>query len=252
VAVTAVLAAALLAGAAIATAGRRPARLPPTTVPGRVPGRLPGRLPAPRSAGASAWLRPLRRAVRRGSAQAATREALVELAEVLATELRAGRDPRSALDRAGAEVTDPRLAALIAPVLETARLGGDVAAALRAAAVVDPEARPLAWLAAAWQVAESRGAGLATAVSRVAAAGRADADHRRQVAAQLAAPRATARLLALLPVAGLGLGGLLGAGPVTVLLTTPVGVACLVLGVLLDLLGLWWTARIARSVERPP
>jgi tight adherence protein B len=59
-------------------------------------------------------------------------------------------------------------------------------------------------------------------------------------------------LLALLPVAGLGLGGLLGAGPVTVLLTTPVGVACLVLGVLLDLLGLWWTARIARSVERPP
>lgn len=239
--------AALLAGLAVAVAGRRQLRLPPRRgglgAGGARSAERPGRTAAP-GVRRSWW------PSRRTASDAATREALVELAEVLAAELRAGRDPGSALERAGAEAADPRLRALVAPVVETARLGGDVASALRLAAGADPQARALRWLAAAWQVAESRGTGLATAVVRVAAAGRADADHRRQVAAELAAPRATARLLALLPVAGLALGSMLGARPVAVLLTTPLGLACLVAGTALDLLGVWWTARIARAVER--
>lgn len=234
--------AALLAGAAVWVGARHAVRSPPISG-GRPGARRPG---GPRAA----WGGGRYRLRRRARSAAATRAALVELADALAAELRAGRDPRSALLRAVDEVSDPPLRGVLDPVAEIVRLGGDVASALGSAgAGADLEA--LRWLAAAWQVAETRGAGLATAVARVAAAGRADDDQRRQVAAELAGPRATARLLALLPVAGLGLGSLLGAGPVRVLLSTPLGLACLGAGAALDLLGLWWTARIARAAEQP-
>ncbi len=67
------------------------------------------------------------------------------------------------------------------------------------------------------------GAGLAAALDRVAAALRAEADQRDDLRAQLAGPRSTAVLLALLPVFGLVLGAGLGAHPSAVLLHTPPG-----------------------------
>ena len=71
------------------------------------------------------------------------------------------------------------------------------------------------------------------------------------MAAQLAGPRATAVLLALLPVFGLAMGNALGADPLAVLVGTPVGRGCLVLGLLLEVAGLLWTARITRRAEPP-
>ena len=80
--------------------------------------------------------------------------------------------------------------------------------------------------------------------------GRARETQRRQVAAALAGPRASAALLALLPLAGVALAAGLGARPLHVLLHTPLGVGCLLLGAALDLLGLWWTTRIvARAAQ---
>lgn len=55
--------------------------------------------------------------------------------------------------------------------------------------------------------------------------------------AQLAGPRATVRVLALLPLIGLGMGLLMGADPVGFLLGTPWGWACLVLAALLEAAG---------------
>ena len=203
---------------------------------------------------AAVWvsrLLPRGRVWRPSRQEATVRAAVVELLDAVAAELRAGRSPLDALRRGVEEVPVAVLAAALAPVAESARLGGDVPAALRAAAGVRG-AHALGWLAAAWQVAESTGAGLAVALEQLAVTGRADDELRHRVSVQLAGPRATARLLAVLPLFGLLLGSALGAGPVRVLLGTPVGWALAVLGIGLDLVGLWWVARLARAVERPP
>jgi tight adherence protein B len=71
---------------------------------------------------------------------------------------------------------------------------------------------------------------------------------RRQVDAQLAGARATGRLLAGLPVLGLGLGVAIGGSPGDFLLHTPVGAICLSVAVALDIAGLAWMDRIAAGV----
>jgi tight adherence protein B len=187
----------------------------------------------------------LRRSVRTSQ----TAAAVVELAEVLSAELWAGRAPAAALGLACAAVDDPTLSAALGPVAETARLGGEVPDVL-ASASGEPGCRALGWLGVAWRVAEGSGAGLASTVERIAAAARADGEHRREVSAQLASPRATALLLAGLPVIGLGLGALLGADPLGFLFGTPAGWGCLVTGASLEFAGLAWTRRMSATAER--
>lgn len=115
-----------------------------------------------------------------------------------------------------------------------ARCGGDrdLAAAVRAAAVLAAET----------------GAPLVTVLERVAAGLAADLDAAGRRAAALAGPRATARLLGWLPVAGLGLGFALGADPVGVLLDGQVGTMLLALGGLCTAVGMRWSsALVARA-----
>ena len=83
-----------------------------------------------------------------------------------------------------------------------------------ALALADDGVGLLADLAAAWRLVEVTGARLAARPARLAEAARTDEAVRREVAAQLAGPRATALLLALLPAAGVLLGTGLGADPV--------------------------------------
>jgi tight adherence protein B len=125
---------------------------------------------------------------------------------------------------------------------------GDVVQALRATAEL-PGGAGLRRLAACWQVSERSGSGLASSVSRLTATLRDEEQVRREVAAQLAGPRATAVLLALLPAFGLAMGSALGADPLDVLVRTPLGLGCLALGLMLETAGLLWTARITRSAE---
>lgn len=158
----------------------------------------------------------------------------------LASELEAGQLPSVALVEAcGEPAAWPRTRA-------AAQAHGDVVAALRA----DAEGREsLVHLAACWEVARESGAGLAASITRLAESTRRAQDVRHQLQAQLAGPRATARMLGLLPVVGIGLGALMGADPLTWLLGTVPGIACLITGILLTTLGMWWTNRIAASVE---
>jgi tight adherence protein B len=81
------------------------------------------------------------------------------------------------------------------------------------------------------------------------ASARASEDVRRQLAAQLAAPKATARMLSALPLVGLLMGLLLGGDPLGWLLSTAPGLICLLGGVALTGLGAWWTHRIALGVQ---
>lgn len=172
----------------------------------------------------------------------ATQVAVIELCDGLACELKAGLPTSRALELAcGA---DPAWR----PVAAAARLGGDVAEALRAVAT-RPGARGLDAVAAAWEVAARSGAALADVLDRVADALRHDQEARAEVTASLAAPRATAKMLAVLPVFGLGLGASMGAQPLGFLLGSPVGLGCLSAGLVLALSGLLWVERLADAAE---
>lgn len=174
-------------------------------------------------------------------------DAVMALCGAAVGELRAGREPGQALLVAARDASEA-LGGAEAAVLAAARFGGDVPGALRQAAD-GPGREGLAGVAACWRVAVDGGAGLAAGLDRLEGALRADRRRREELRAQLAGAWSTVVVLALLPVAGLGLGAALGADPLRVLLHSPGGLACLAAGGLLETAGLMWARRIVRAGE---
>ncbi|KRA29800.1 MULTISPECIES: type II secretion system F family protein [unclassified Nocardioides] len=172
-----------------------------------------------------------------------TRSRVIELCDALQAELAAGQTAGLALERAAAEWPE------IAPVARTAAAGGDVPLALRSLAD-RPGAGALWVVAAAWQVAHRTGHGLADTLGRVADDLRATEQTRRIVDGELSSARATARLLAALPLLALAMGSGAGADPWRFLLGHPVGLACLSGGLALAYAGLAWIDALARDIER--
>ncbi|MEJ7793974.1 MAG: type II secretion system F family protein [Nocardioides sp.] len=185
--------------------------------------------------------RELWRLRRRRQAAAATADRVLETCELLAAEVAAGQPPGHALARAAAAWP------VLAPAAEAGTLGGDLPRTLRELAD-RPGASELRLVGAAWEVAHRSGSGLAEALDRVSATVRADRATRRVVESELASARATARLMAGLPVLVLMLGAGAGTSPWVFLATTPIGWVCLVGGLALGLAGLWWIERIAAGV----
>ncbi|GAA4562148.1 type II secretion system F family protein [Planotetraspora kaengkrachanensis] len=179
--------------------------------------------------------------------EAVWRTACIELCESLAAELAAGKQAGEALMRSVSAVTVPDAAVLL-PVAAAARDGGDVSAALAGAASVRG-GEGLLRLAACWRVSATVGGDLMALVEHLATSLRAVESHRQDVAAQLAGPRATARMLAGLPVLGLLMAAGLGMSPVSFLLGSPAGLGCLVLGIALDATGVWWTGRLVAGAQ---
>ena len=174
------------------------------------------------------------------------RSGAAEALAVLSSELRAGRSPDVALE-AAAVVASGRFAGALLAAAGSGRIGADpVTCLLRD---VDRSAVPhlLTGLAACWQVCAGTGSSLAAAIERLAEGLRAEQGQRLAVEAELAGPRATAGMLALLPIAGIALAAGLGADPLHVLLHTTVGLVCLGLGLCLEALGLWWTSRLVAA-----
>lgn len=180
---------------------------------------------------------------RRSAASSRERATALDALSLLGAELRSGRSPAQALAGATSVAAGPTGGALRAAAA-SARLGGDVAAALSVECANSAVPEVLRGLAACWEVCSATGSGLATGVERLEEGLRAAEAQRRAVAAELAGPRATASLLAVLPVAGVGLAAALGADPLHVLLHTAVGEGCLLGGLLLDAAGLLWTRRL--------
>jgi tight adherence protein B len=182
--------------------------------------------------------------------------AVIELCDGVAAELNAGRAPEVAFASTVA-VLDPRVAGpLLAEWHQSHTTGtrSDVPEAVDIDVVLDrlsarPGAGGLRMLAACWRIGADKGGAFAAVVDGLATALRDEEAQRQEVAAQLAGPRATARLLAGLPLLGLGMAGALGADPLAFLFGTVPGLACLALGTGLDVLGLWWTHRLARAAE---
>ncbi|MFC4589084.1 type II secretion system F family protein [Sphaerisporangium corydalis] len=180
---------------------------------------------------------------------AAWRLLSIELCQAVVAELTTGRTPGEALARA-ASCLEPPDPGVLGPVVAIARDGGDVATALERAA---PEhgGEGLVRLAACWRVSLTVGGGLAALVERLGGSLREAEAHRAEVAAQLAGPRSTARLLAVLPALGLLLAAGLGLRPLPFLFGSPAGFACLGAGLLLDLAGVSWTNRLVAHAQHP-
>ncbi|TDC03662.1 type II secretion system protein [Actinomadura bangladeshensis] len=171
------------------------------------------------------------------------RTSVIELCDAMAAELSAGRTPGEAF-AAAAAVLDPRVSRELLHAPRPPPENLDELA-------IRPGAEGLRLLAACWRIGAERGGTLATVLDGLAGALRDEEAQRQEVAVQLAGPRATARLLALLPLLGLGMAAALGAHPIPFLCGTLPGLACLITGTTLNLLGLHWTRRLAKSAESP-
>jgi tight adherence protein B len=181
-----------------------------------------------------------RRRIRRARDEGRTLETALD---VLVGELRVGAHPVRAFAVAAEETGGPVAAALRA-VAARARLGADVTAGLRVAARCS--ALPAQWdrLAVCWQLASDQGLAIATLMR---AAQRDIVERQRftdRVSSSMAGARATAAILACLPALGVLLGQLLGARPLSFLLSGHVGGWLLVVGSLLTCAGLLWADRI--------
>lgn len=180
------------------------------------------------------------RRMRRATDEGRTLETALD---VLVGELRVGSHPVHAFCVA-AEETAGAVAVSLREVAARARLGADVAAGLRAAA--RSSALPTHWdrLAVCWQLANDHGLAIATLMRT---AQRDIAERQRfsdRATSAMAGARATAAILAGLPLLGVLLGQLIGARPLDFLLSAHVGGWLLVVGVTLACGGLLWSDRI--------
>lgn len=181
------------------------------------------------------WLvRRSRRVRELGRAQAEIATAVTSLTLLM----RAGMIPTVAL----------REAAMGSPCLASAAtasgLGIDVGRALRGSA-----ARPgfggLQEIAAAWQVSERTGAPVAAVVGRVAETVRERQQLQGVLEAEMSAARISGRVMAGLPLLGLALGSVMGAGPVAFLTQHWAGQWLVLAAVGLSIGGVVWTELIA-------
>lgn len=249
-----------------------PSRTPPQ------PGPLPGRpVPGAGQAANRSLRRPFLRRLVSNSLRSPKDPSLQEvplLIHQLTGLLAAGRAPHqlwadaAALQAATGKDPAGSLSARMLPVLEaaaqSASLGLSPVPVFRAAAeeqagtpgkmrrrggdrdAVSP-AGLWTGLAACVSVSERSGAPLAGVLSRYAAQLESAMDNQAARETAMAGPQATVRLLTWLPVGGLGLGYLLGADPVGILLGSPLGWLAGTAGVALSLAGRFWSRALVRQ-----
>lgn len=193
-------------------------------------------VPALIAVSTASWLFAQARSERQRRANSAK---VVQACQAVAAQLRIGDIPAKALSRVA--VDSP----LLASVAATQAIGGDVPAALQAASQ-RPGCSGLAGLSRAWQLCQLSGAPVAQAATQVAEGLRAEAAAERLVAAELAAPKASGRLLAGLPALGIGMAFAAGGNPITFLTATLIGQLCLAVASCLVCAGLVWTTRLGR------
>ncbi|MGI5221889.1 type II secretion system F family protein [Nocardia sp. CA-290969] len=170
---------------------------------------------------------------------------LLDALSAVIAELRVGAHPSAAAAVAARE-TGGIAAQAFAVGAARSRLGGSGAdGLLRPHTVIAAE---LARVADAWRVAERHGLALAELLAAARADLAARIKFRNRTEAALAGARATATILAVLPVLGIGLGQLMGAQPLRVLLFSSIGTFLLPLGAGLACAGLLWADEITRRV----
>lgn len=162
--------------------------------------------------------------------------------KTLALLLQAGQIPTHALADAASDCS------ALASVALTGRLGGDVAAAFHELGT-QPGGAGYRRVSSAWHVSERTGAPIALILARVAENLRRERHLAGVVTAELAAARASGRIMALLPFVAIAMGSLVGADPLDFLFGSWPGQVALLAGTMLAAGGVVWTERIARTGE---
>lgn len=168
---------------------------------------------------------------------------LTEGLAALAAELRSGRSAEAATAAAVAACADPETATALARALRAPGAAPPHGQDAELAAALDR-------VAAGVQLSTRTGCSLAAVTAAVEDDLRARHRLRQELRTATAGPRASAMLLAGLPVLGLAMGSGVGADPWRVLTTTRPGQVLLVIGVALELAGLSWSAHLVRRALR--
>lgn len=192
---------------------------------------------------------------RRAGATAERRD--TELSRALSAmiaELSVGAPPTAACAVAADELRSADPAAPLADGLTwlagRAELGGAAAVAALAGGPGTGTVGDPAWtrIARAWSTAARHGLPMAELLASLRADVGARRDFAESTRAGLAGPRATAVVLAGLPILGVALGQAMGAGPLAVLLGGGAGSMLLVIGTGLAVAGVLWSERITDKV----
>jgi len=195
--------------------------------------------------------------IRRAVKDRLRRTALIDILaglRMLARELRAGAEPAVAAQNAGSAargdgvVVLRALAELTRSDDRSARVPGAQTGGMLGslAANVPPVMQVSARLRSGWLLTRRHGVAFTPLIDALAA------DLAQQIAAdsersgEVAGPRMSGYVMALLPVLGLALGAGMGADPVRVLLTSALGNILMVAGISLTCAGLLWSDRIVR------
>lgn len=165
----------------------------------------------------------------------------------LAALVRAGLGPASAWEHVTRGLGDDEVAARLRAAASRVAAGLSPVPALRDRGATSAVDRALATLAASWAVHERSGAPVADLLDTLARSLRDAHDAALARRAALAAPVATARILAGLPVLGLALGQLVGARPLAVLVGTGAGRVSAGVGLVCVVVGMLWTRHLLRT-----
>ncbi len=162
-----------------------------------------------------------------------------EIAFAISAELRAGSAPVNALQRA-IESLEPGLVGQL-----SAAGAGELSQSDVLRRLAGEHAAPgLGRIAAVWEMSQQGGVAVAAVMERLGEALDAELAAQEQLDAVLAGPRATALLLAALPLLGIGLGQAVGADPLRLLVYRPLGWGLCAAAGILDFVGVLWTRRI--------
>lgn len=169
---------------------------------------------------------------------------IARMIERLATVISTGSTQRSAWNAVARSLPDGDLA-------ELARAVAAGADPRRAGPPRLADSEVIRSLGAALTVCERTGAPTAGVLQNLAEALRDlhDASLARRTA--FAGPRSTAKILLVLPLAGLGLGMLLGGDPLRLLLSSGFGNLLAAAGAVLTVIGWWWMHRLIRQADPP-
>jgi tight adherence protein B len=141
---------------------------------------------------------------------------------------------------------------MFVPVAGAALVGGDPVAALRRLGA-QPGCSGVTQLAMAWELCQRTGMSLAASLVRVTTELIAETELETVRESELASSLSTGRLLAGLPLVGLGMGFMVGADPLTFLTSGIAGQLCVLGASVFASAGLIWTQRLSQSTDpRPP
>jgi tight adherence protein B len=174
---------------------------------------------------------------------------VLPLLEGLAATLRAGLTPARALAHLAEPGEPVGLPGLVSRLAAQASTGARLEPVWRTAAETSGSTALLA-VAEGWRLSERHGAPIVEVLDALTLGLRDQSRTAAAVAPALAAPRASATLLGVLPLGGVVLAELVGVHPVSVLVGSPAGRVAAVAGLGATLGGRLWMRRLVTAASR--